>query len=255
MPREELIKVLKGGLLLFKKRGLFILPLALLLYLTLFFLSPQILFHLEKKFQQNFVFFTIGEPILSLLRFSLTLFIILVFPLLYLGLLSLVDEILRLKRAFFLLFYFLGTLLFYTGVLFAYFITLPYGIKFLISFKTPSLEASLSLSHFVNFTSFFLLSFGLIFELPLILVLLTLLRLLQPEKVTRYRKEIFFFIVVFSAIITPTPDAINMSLVALPLYILFELGLWLGRMVSRFNIRGVELQRGPQQEPQPYQEA
>ncbi len=248
MKHSNLARTLKFLLLLFKKKGFYILPPSLFLYIAIFFYSPQILLHLEKKFQQNFVFFSVSEPLLALLRFSFCLFLILVFPLIYLGLLSLIDEILHLKKSFFFMFYFLGLIFFYMGVAFAYFITLPYGIKFLISFKTESLEASISLSHFVNFFSFFLISFGLIFELPLFLALLSLLKILKPHKVAKYRKEIFFFCVVFAAIITPTPDAINMSLLAIPLYILFELGLFLGKFLEKVNIRAVEVQREPQPE-------
>lgn len=248
MNRSYFVKALKSIFLLFKKKGFYILPPSLILYIAIFFYSPQILLHLEKKFQQNFVFFTVSEPLLSLLRFSFCIFLILVFPLIYLGLLSLIDEILNLKKSFFFMFYFLGLVFFYLGVAFAYFITLPYGIKFLVSFKTESLEASISLSHFVNFFSFFLIIFGLIFELPFFLALLSLLKILKPYKVTKYRKEIFFFCVVFAAIITPTPDAINMSLLAIPLYILFELGLVLGRFLEKVNIRAVEIQKEPQPE-------
>ncbi|MGC8871565.1 MAG: twin-arginine translocase subunit TatC [Caldimicrobium sp.] len=246
MNHFQLAKLLKNIFFLFKKKGIYILPFSLLTYLAIFFYSPQILLYLEKQFQQKFVFFTVSEPILSLLRFSFTIFFIITFPFTYLGLISLANEFLNFKKSFFILFYFLGLLFFYLGVAFAYFLTLPYGIKFLLSFKTESLEASISLSNFVNFFSFFLLAFGLIFELPLFLALLSLLKILKPQKLTKYRREIFFFCVVFAAIITPTPDAINMSLLAIPLYILFEVGLILGKFLERINIREVDTQREPQ---------
>ncbi|MFN4196700.1 MAG: twin-arginine translocase subunit TatC [Caldimicrobium sp.] len=247
MPSPYLIKALKKGLLFLRKTRLIFIPIALLLYLFLFFLSPDLLLYLEHRFQQKFVFFSPSEPILALLRFSLTLFFLISFPFAYLGLLILINDIFSLKKKFLLLVYFLGLFFFYTGVAFSYFITLPYGIKFLISFKTKSLEPAISLSHFVNFFSFFLLIFGFIFELPLILAFLIMLNIIKPAMVTKYRKEIFFFIVVFSAIITPTPDAINMSLLAVPLYILFEAGLLLGKVIKRFNMRLADSQREPQQ--------
>lgn len=247
MPSTSLIKTLKLGYLFLKKRGLIFIPIALLLYLFLFFLSPHLLLYLQNKFHQKFVFFSPSEPILALLRFSLTLFILICFPLIYLGLLTLINSLFSLNKKFFLLLYFLGVLFFYLGIAFSYFVTLPYGVKFLISFKTESLEPAISLSHFVNFFSFFLLIFGLIFELPLILSFLILLNIINTAKVSKYRKEIFFFIVVFSAIITPTPDAINMCLLALPLYILFEVGLFLGKFIKRFNILLEDTQRELQQ--------
>ncbi len=232
MERASLIRALKRGFFFLRKKGLLLLPLALAVFLSLFWLSPELLLYLQKRFQQKFVFFTPTEPLLALLKFTFTLFIIITFPLVYLGILSLIDFMLSLKKKFLLLLYLLGLVFFYSGIAFAYFITLPYGIKFLISFKTETLEAAISLSHFVNFFSFFLLVFGFIFELPLFLSVLSLIGILNPVKLTRYRKEIFFFIVLFSAIVTPTPDAINMSLLALPIYLLFELGLLLGKLIK-----------------------
>lgn len=236
MYLPTLIKSIKKVFIFLKKTGLFLFPLLFVLYLTLFLLSPEILLYLQKKYQQKFVFFSPSEPLLALLKFSLTLFILLTFPLVYLGLLSLVNSLLLLKKKFLLLLYLLGLIFFYLGVAFSYFITLPYGIKFLISFKTKSLEPAISLAHFVNFFSFFILAFGFIFELPLFLSILILIGIIHPNKLSKCRKEIFFFIVVFSAIITPTPDAINMSLLALPIYLLFELGLILGKFIKGTNI-------------------
>ncbi|MFN3921803.1 MAG: twin-arginine translocase subunit TatC [Caldimicrobium sp.] len=246
MNPSTLIISTKKAFIFLKKTGLFILPLALILYLILFFLSPEILLYLQKKYQQKLVFFTPTEPILSLLKFSFTLFILFTFPLIYLGLLTIFNSLLFLKKKFLLLLYFMGLLFFYSGVAFSYFITLPYGIKFLISFKTESLEPAISLSHFVNFFSFFLLTFGFIFELPLFLSILTLIGIIHPTKLGKFRKEIFFFIVVISAIITPTPDAINMSLLALPIYLLFELGLILGKLLKGTNILLEDNLKAPQ---------
>ncbi len=246
MATSPLIKVLKNILLFLKKRLLFLFPF-FFLYIFLFWFSPDILLYLQKYFHLKLGFYSISEPLLSLLKFSFTLFIILTFPFLYLGVISLLKELLFLKGSLWLLFYFLGLFFFYGGVLFAYTLSIPYGIKFLLSFKTESLEPVISLSNFVNFFSFFLLIFGLTFQLPLILATLSWLKILKPHKISQYRKEIFFCIVLFSAIITPTPDAINMSLLALPLYFLFEIGLFLGKFLEKINIpSGVH-----QKEPQP----
>ncbi|MCX7873740.1 MAG: twin-arginine translocase subunit TatC [Caldimicrobium sp.] len=255
MKRSHWVKTLKKFIILLKSKGLYILPLALVSYLLIFWFTPDILQYLQQRFNQKFVFFGITEPIIAVLKFSLTLFIIIFFPFVYLGFISFIQLLLPLRKNFFYLIFLLGILFFYSGIFFSYMITLPYGIKFLISFKTESLEPSISLIHFVNFFSFFLLAFGIIFELPLILALLVLLRVLNPYKVARYRKEIFFFTVVISAIVTPTPDAINMSLLAIPLYALIEVGLILGKFLCRINILLVDNQRVPPQDKLPSPEA
>jgi sec-independent protein translocase protein TatC len=212
--------------------GLTLLTLILLSFGLIFWFSPQALNYLQHKFNQRFVFFSLSEPFLAILKFSVVCLVILFFPLVWLGVISTLDALLSLPKRLFLLFFIFGVILFYIGVLFAYFVILPYGVQFLLSFQTEEIKPAISLEHFANFFGFFLLLFGAIFELPLMMIFLTMIRVLNPQKLSKYRKEIFFFIVVFSAVITPTPDAINMSLLAIPLYLLFEAGLFLSKRVA-----------------------
>jgi sec-independent protein translocase protein TatC len=206
--------------------------LILLSFGLIFWFSPQALNYLQHKFNQRFVFFSLSEPFLAMLKFSVVCLVILFFPLVWLGVISTLDALLSLPKRLFLLFFIFGVILFYIGVLFAYFVILPYGVQFLLSFQTEEIKPAISLEHFANFFGFFLLLFGAIFELPLMMIFLTMIKVLNPQKLSKYRKEIFFFIVVFSAVITPTPDAINMSLLAIPLYLLFETGLFLSKRLA-----------------------
>ena len=209
----------------------------------------------EKSFNQKLIYFQISEPVVSLLKIAFVFTFLCFFPLLWYFVVNFVNFIFSLNRKHFWLFVILGWFLFYAGAVFAYKITLPYGIKFLISFKTKDLQPAISLGHFVNFFSFFVLSFGIIFELPLIMCFLALGRLFNPSVLKRYRREIFFCIVVIAAIVTPTPDAFNMSLLAVPLYLLFELGLFLSGKIIQANTPLEDIQKEPQTEKQPSQEA
>jgi sec-independent protein translocase protein TatC len=212
--------------------GLTLLTLILLSFGLIFWFSPQALNYLQHKFNQKFVFFSLSEPFLAMLKFSVVCLVILFFPLVWLGVISTLDALLSLPKRLFFLFFIFGVILFYIGVLFAYFVILPYGVQFLLSFQTEEIKPAISLEHFANFFGFFLLLFGAIFELPLMMIFLTMIKVLNPQKLSKYRKEIFFFIVVISAVITPTPDAINMSLLAIPLYLLFEAGLFLSKRLA-----------------------
>jgi len=212
--------------------GLILLTLILLSFGLIFWFSPQALNYLQHKFNQRFVFFSLSEPLLAMLKFSVVCLVIIFFPLVWLGIISTLDALLSLPKRLFFLFFIFGVILFYVGVLFAYFVILPYGVQFLLSFQTEEIKPAISLEHFANFFGFFLLLFGAIFELPLMMIFLTMIKVLNPQKLSKYRKEIFFFIVVFSAVITPTPDAINMSLLAIPLYLLFEAGLFLSKRLA-----------------------
>ncbi|HCE79874.1 twin-arginine translocase subunit TatC [Thermodesulfobacterium commune] len=236
MYTKKIAQSLKYLLTFWKKKSFLILFFFISLYIGFFLASPYILNFLQHTYQQKFVFYSLSEPITSFLKFSLVLTVLVIFPFIFYLILNALNLIFNLKKKFFWMFYLLGLGLFYLGVVFAYFITLPYGIRFLLSFRTEKIEPSISLGHFVNFFSFFVIAFGLIFELPLFLTFLSLTKVLNPYKITKYRKEIFFGIAVLSAVITPTPDAFNMALLSIPLYILFELGLFLSKFLLRSNI-------------------
>lgn len=231
MNSKKIAQFLKKFLKLWKSKGILILILLVTVYLTFFWLSPYILKYIQNSYHQKFIFYSISEPLVSLLKFSFILTLILLFPFLWYFFLSFLNFLFSFKKSLFWLFYFLGVFLFYLGVFFSYEITLPYGIKFLISFRTEKIEPAISLGHFVNFFGFFVLAFGLIFELPLFICFLSMAKIINPSRIGKYRKEIFFIIVVIAALVTPTPDAFNMSLLAVPLYILFELGLILGKIL------------------------
>jgi len=228
---------IKKFLKLWKTKSFVILTLFLITYGVFFYFSPQILMYMEKVFNQKFIFYYISEPIVSLLKFAFFLTFMVYFPLFWYVVVAFLKFVFHFNKKTYFLFYFLGLFLFYLGALFAYKVTFPYGIKFLISFRSNDIQPAISLGHFVNFFSFFIVAFGLIFEMPLFIAFLSIAGILSPEKLAGYRKEIFFVIVVAASIITPTPDAFNMSLLAIPLYLLFELGLFLGRRLKKSKLK------------------
>ena len=118
-----------------------------------------------------------------------------------------------------------SVLLFGLGIIFCLKVTLPYGVQFLLSFEDPGIVALISIKEFVSFCLWLFFGFGLLFELPLIMVMLSRIGVLNRKKVQGWRRYAFLAITVISAIITPTPDIFNMLLMAVPLYLLFEIGL------------------------------
>jgi sec-independent protein translocase protein TatC len=122
-------------------------------------------------------------------------------------------------------FIFFTCLLFYSGTLFCYFITLPFGIKFLLGFGSAELKPVISVSKFVNFTTIFILAFGLIFELPIFMVFTARVRLVTIRFYEKNRRYAVLLIAIIAALLTPTPDIFNMCLMGLPLYLLYESGI------------------------------
>jgi sec-independent protein translocase protein TatC len=121
---------------------------------------------------------------------------------------------------------------FTVGVLFGYILVIPVAIQFLLWFGTDNiegLEVKWAFSEYIDTVSTLLLWMGLSFETPLLMFFLTKLRVLNPQRLVRFRKYALILSFVIGAIITPTPDPLNQTIVSLPLYLLFELGLLLSR--------------------------
>ncbi len=124
-------------------------------------------------------------------------------------------------------------LCFITGALFCYFVILPSALSFLLGFGDARILKQISLTKFISFVSSFMLAVGASFELPVILFMLAKLGVVTHARLAKFRKYAFLLAFIVAAVITPTPDPINQSLVALPLFALYELGLQLSRFARR----------------------
>jgi len=128
-------------------------------------------------------------------------------------------------------FIFFTCLLFYAGTIFCYYITLPFGINFLLGFSSEELKPVISVSRFVNFTTIFILAFGLIFELPIFMVFLSKVGVFKRRFYEKNRRYALLLIAIVSALLTPTPDIVNMLLMGGPLYLLYESGILILRVL------------------------
>jgi len=126
-----------------------------------------------------------------------------------------------------------GGLCFLLGVAFAYFISLPFMLRFLIQFTGEvDVSASISIQQYVSFLLTVFVIFGLVFELPVISVLLTGLGLVKAEWLVKGRKVMIVVIFVLAAIITP-PDIVSQIMVAVPMLLLYEVSIVLSRLVGK----------------------
>ena len=122
--------------------------------------------------------------------------------------------------------------LFYLGVAFAYFITLPAILHFFISVSPESVAPMTDINSYLNFCLKLFLVFGLTFEIPIITLVLILIGVVSTESLVKKRRFIVvgcFFVAMFA---TP-PDAISMIMLAIPMWLLFEVGLLLGKMLEK----------------------
>lgn len=124
-------------------------------------------------------------------------------------------------------------LLFYLGSLFCLIVALPNGIAFLLSYEGGVIKAMISIKRLILFCAAMLFAFGAAFELPLVLLLLSKFKIVTARSLAKGRRYAVLIIVIVASVVTPTPDIYNMSLLAAPLYILYECGLLLVRMQEK----------------------
>jgi len=120
-------------------------------------------------------------------------------------------------------------LLYAAGMLFCYFILLPNALKFLINFGSEVIDNQLRASEYLSFVTLFIVGMGVVFEMPVVIYALIRIGIVQRSWLTSRRRYVFLLSFVIAAVLTPTPDPFNQTLVALPMYLLFELGLLLAR--------------------------
>ncbi len=129
-------------------------------------------------------------------------------------------------------FFFIG------GAAFCYFVVLPKAAAFSIGQMTDQTRIILSLKSYFSNASMFILAFGVVFETPVIVFLICLIGLVTPKTLGRFRKYVLLAAFIIAAIVTPTPDAMNQTIMALPIYILYELGMLAARLVIKKKERG-----------------
>jgi sec-independent protein translocase protein TatC len=127
-----------------------------------------------------------------------------------------------------------ATIFFLAGASFCFLIVLPFALGFLLTYKVGDfLMPMLSVGQYTDFCLKFILAFGTIFELPLVMIFLVKLGVVTPEMLKKQRRMAVLFAFIAGAILTPTPDAFNQTLMAVPIIMLYELGIWLSVFFTR----------------------
>ncbi len=125
-----------------------------------------------------------------------------------------------------------ASLLFIFGVLFAYFIIVPLSINFLATYQASTEITNMpSMDSYISLVSTLVLATGLVFELPILVYFLSRLGIMTPKFMRTYRRHAVVVILIVGAVITPSPDITSQMLVAIPLYGLYELSIFVSRYV------------------------
>jgi len=231
MNRDEIFQALTQ----LRKGFLQIISAIVLIGIGLFPFSKTLLRHLySTNLRVDLVAFGIPESFLSLLKLTLYASLFFSIPVIFYHIWKSFAPLFRLKGLKSATPILLTSIfLFYLGAFFCYFVTLPFGVQFLLGYQSPHIKPMISVGKYVSFCTVFIFGFGLTFELPLILALLSYIKVVNVAFLTRNRRYAILFIAIVAAVVTPTPDVFNMALMGGPLYILFEIGVVLVKFIER----------------------
>jgi sec-independent protein translocase protein TatC len=126
------------------------------------------------------------------------------------------------------------TFLFFLGVMFGYFLILPFSINFLYNYQVSEIVKSIpTLASYISLITSIVLASGILFELPVLIYFLSKVGLITPAFLKRYRKHAVIAILLLAGILTPTPDMFSQLMVAVPMLLLYEIGIFLSRRVEK----------------------
>jgi sec-independent protein translocase protein TatC len=126
------------------------------------------------------------------------------------------------------------SLLFFAGVAFGYFVLTPFMINFYFSYKlSPLIEIKPTFSDYLENLVYTTVGIGVLFQMPLLVMLLTRIGILTAAFLRKYRRHAFVLILIAAAIITPSTDPFSLAIVTIPLYLLFEASIILASRINR----------------------
>ena len=197
----------------------------------------QLLMLPGEELEMKLIYLNPSEALMADLRLSFIAGAMLTLPVLLYQVVALILVVARRRGRAALWLSLVMYVLFVLGLAFAYFVAFPFALKFFLSFSAEDLVASFSIARYLSFTTSFLLSFGLVFQLPLVFWFLGKIGLIDTPFLRRNRKYALLIIVILAAILTP-PDVFSQILMAIPLLLLYEIGILLVYIARRNESRG-----------------
>lgn len=231
LDRNEVFAKLEGlrGALI----RMFLITLALMA--VSYFLWKDALQFLVKPLGLPLIMYSLPEGFINSLRLALFIGIFLGAPFIFNGFWGALSPLLSssFPRRYSLLIVVSASALFYGGTFFCYFVVLPVGINFLVSYGRENLQPMIGMAKYLSFSIGLIFAFGLIFELPLIMLILGRAGLIGYQGLAKNRKYALLINSILSAVLTPTPDAYTMLLMMGPMQLLYEVSLWLVRIFGK----------------------
>ncbi len=172
-----------------------------------------------------------AEAFMIYMKITLLMGLVLASPcILYQGYRFVRPALLPKEKAFTLLSMPICLALFIAGLLFSYHFVFPRGLEFFLGFTAGNISPLISMESYLDFLLMLVVPFGFVFNIPVILLLLCYLRFVGVHTLIKYQKHVILAAFILAAFITPTPDIITQSLLALPMVILYELSIILCKL-------------------------
>jgi sec-independent protein translocase protein TatC len=179
------------------------------------------------------IFTNLPEMFIAYIKVALVAGIILAIPIIFYQLwMFLAPALYQKEKRYIIPFVLFSSILFAAGSLFGYLVVFPYGFKFFVSFATEEIQALPSVKQYFSFAIRLLLAFGLVFEMPIVVLFLTKIGLITPDSMKKFRKFAILCSFILSAILTP-PDVATQLMMALPIIILYEISIFLSKVIYR----------------------
>lgn len=189
----------------------------------------------DKLQNTKLVFLGPAEALWMNIKISFVAGLILSLPVIFYQLWKFISPgLLQREKKYVLPFIFSATGLFLFGASFCFFIVLPFAMEFLLTYKVGDfLIPMLSVGQYIDFCLKFILAFGMVFELPVIIIFLTKMGVVTPKTLAKNRKYAVLIAFILAALLTPTPDVFNQVLMAVPIILLYEIGIWISPLFAR----------------------
>ena len=183
---------------------------------------------------QKLAFFSPQEVAVVYTKISLFTAVVLCLPIIFYHLWKFLSPALEEKQKVYIsAFIFWASIAFLSGAVFGYLCLAPFSLKFLMGLAGSDLEPVISLSKYISFILAMILCCGVAFETPVLVWLLNRMGIVNHKFLRQKRRYVIAGIFIVSAVITPTTDPFNMTLLALPMIVLYEISIWICRWNSK----------------------
>ena len=173
-----------------------------------------------------------AEAFMVYLKIALLAGLILASPMMLYQLYSFVRPALTLREKYYARFTIpIIIVLFLGGMLFSYYLVFPRALEFFLGFGNGHVNPLISMESYLDFMLMLVVPFGFVFNIPVVLMLLVYLKLVSVQTLNKYHKHVILAAFILAAFITPTPDIITQSLLALPMVVLYEVSLVLCKLL------------------------